>query len=69
MNNTEDVVVYSTETEQEDAFANYRHDIVTKVAYLLGVNDEILNEDKWFDLITYELTKKDEKAQTTLGDF
>ena len=63
MNNTEDVVVYSTETEQEDAFANYRHDIVTKVAYLLGIQDEVLNDDKWFDLITYELTKKDEKAQ------
>lgn len=68
----ENDIVYSSEyIENEEAdseeysFDNYRTNIVTTMAYLLGVKEDTLEDEKFFfDTDTYEQLKKNKTALT-----
>ena len=48
--------------EQEDQFENYRKNIVTTIAFLLGVADDKFGADGVFDIEEYNKIKENESA-------
>lgn len=50
--------------ENTDHFENYRKNITTTIAYLIGVPDDKFTEGEWFDEAEYRKLKNEENAGT-----
>ena len=61
-NQIDEMLEYFEEDIYDDHFENYRKNIITIVAYLIGVPDEKLNGEDRVDLDEYEKLKTNENA-------
>ncbi len=61
----ENVVVFSSEDIKENTFENYRTNVVTTIAYLLGVLDEIISNPTQFDEETLYSLRQNKEATIT----
>ena len=53
---------FEEDLEEGDSFENYRKNIITIVAYLIGVSDEKFTGDDRFDIDEYKKLQTDENA-------
>lgn len=48
------------EIREIDQYENYKKDIVSKIAYLIGVKDSVIKNDRFMQDIILELEKNDD---------
>ena len=61
-NQFDEIMEYFEDEIFEDHFENYRKNITTTIAYLIGVTDEKFTGDDRFDINEYEKLKNNDDA-------